>query len=281
LWLDAPDLHDAVRQMARMVTPDKIAQDDRLDVLSGSAGALLGLLALYAATGEKDVIDRAVCCGEHLLACRVVGPNGHRAWPTLRGKLVAGMGHGAAGIAYALLRLVGVTGRKDFLDAAIEGFAFEQDAFSDEMQNWRGFGSATDDPVFLTAFCHGAPGIGLARLGALDVLDTPSVRQEIETALHTTEKFGAKNYDHLCCGHAGRMEIMAVTALKLDQPEWLEKAQQRAGWMLSQCEKRGGFRLFDVLSVGHPGLFKGTAGIGYQFLRLAYPDQVPSVLLWE
>ena len=34
-------------------------------------------------------------------------------------------------------------------------------------------------------------------------------------------------------------------------------------------------------SIFIPGLFDGLAGIGYQMLRLAAPDRVPSVLLWE
>lgn len=30
-----------------------------------------------------------------------------------------------------------------------------------------------------------------------------------------------------------------------------------------------------------PGFFQGAAGIGYELLRLAHPDHLPSVLLWE
>jgi lantibiotic modifying enzyme len=35
------------------------------------------------------------------------------------------------------------------------------------------------------------------------------------------------------------------------------------------------------VSVFIPGLFDGLAGIGHQMLRLAFPNLVPSVLLWE
>jgi lantibiotic modifying enzyme len=34
-------------------------------------------------------------------------------------------------------------------------------------------------------------------------------------------------------------------------------------------------------SVYQPGFFQGMAGIGYALLRLAHPDLLPSVLLWE
>jgi lantibiotic modifying enzyme len=30
-----------------------------------------------------------------------------------------------------------------------------------------------------------------------------------------------------------------------------------------------------------PSFFQGTAGIGYELLRLAYSEVLPSVLLWE
>ena len=34
-------------------------------------------------------------------------------------------------------------------------------------------------------------------------------------------------------------------------------------------------------SASNPGLFQGYAGIGYELLRLAAPESIPSVLLWE
>jgi lantibiotic modifying enzyme len=30
-----------------------------------------------------------------------------------------------------------------------------------------------------------------------------------------------------------------------------------------------------------PGFFRGETGIGYTFLRLAHPDKLPSILLFE
>jgi lantibiotic modifying enzyme len=45
----------------------------------------------------------------------------------------------------------------------------------------------------------------------------------------------------------------------------------RAAAVIARAEQTGAYAL-------HPLL---PAGIGYELLRLAYPDQVPSVLLWE
>jgi lantibiotic modifying enzyme len=33
--------------------------------------------------------------------------------------------------------------------------------------------------------------------------------------------------------------------------------------------------------VYQPALFTGTSGIGYALLRLAYPAELPSIMLWE
>ena len=50
-----------------------------------------------------------------------------------------------------------------------------------------------------------------------------------------------------------------------------------------RAERAGAFALHPLLPAGafSPGLFQGSAGIGYALLRLARPDLVPSVLLWE
>lgn len=49
------------------------------------------------------------------------------------------------------------------------------------------------------------------------------------------------------------------------------------------AKQLGAFYLFSELpaDVYNPGFFQGTAGIGYELLRLAYPESLPSVLLWD
>ena len=58
------------------MTDDLIAADKRLDVISGSAGAILCLLRLYRDTQLEDVLARAVRCGEHLMRQARIGPQG-------------------------------------------------------------------------------------------------------------------------------------------------------------------------------------------------------------
>ena len=62
--------------VAALITDDLIAADRQLDVMGGSAGAILGLLRLYRDSHSGDVLARATRCGEHLLGQRRVGPEG-------------------------------------------------------------------------------------------------------------------------------------------------------------------------------------------------------------
>jgi lantibiotic modifying enzyme len=45
----------------------------------------------------------------------------------------------------------------------------------------------------------------------------------------------------------------------------------------------GEYKFFSDLprTIYNPGLFQGAAGIGYALLRLAMPDMIPEILLWE
>lgn len=280
-FLGEPALVEDAKQVAHLMNPEAIGVDRHFDVMDGTAGAILGLLALHNVTAEPTVLKQAITCGNHLLNNRVASDTSPRAWLTLNGKLLTGFSHGAAGIAYALLRLYKTTQESVFLEAAEEAIAYERSVFSPEAGNWPDFRGKK--PSLVTNWCHGAPGIGLARLGSLSVLDTCEIRHEIEVALNTTQQHSLQGVDRLCCGNFGRIEVLLVAAHQLSRPELLEAAQKRAAWVVTRAAQADSFELFPHLhkDIFNPGFFLGTAGIGYELLRLAYPSLLPSVLLWE
>jgi type 2 lantibiotic biosynthesis protein LanM len=285
-FLDEPELLDVASLAASMITPESIASDRQFDTIAGAAGAVLGLLTFYQLKPSPDVLDRAQALGYHLLNNRTKSEVGFRAWATLEDKLVTGFSHGAAGIAYALLKLYKNTQDPVFLEAAEEAIAYERSVFSPIDGNWpdvRNFSLNKGKPSFTISWCHGAPGIGLARLGSLSILDTAEIQQEIAVAINTTQQFGLQNIDHVCCGNFGRIEVLLVGACKLSRPDLWNTVQTQAARVVTRAKQVGAFRLFPELSgeVYNPGFFQGTAGIGYQLLRLAYPELLPSVLLWE
>jgi type 2 lantibiotic biosynthesis protein LanM len=279
-WLEAPFLLDEARQVAALVTPEAVAADDVLDPIGGSAGAVLGLLAVHAATGDEASLAAARICGDHLLTTRQVSAHGSRAWPTLAGRLLTGFSHGAAGIAFALDRLARATGDHRYREAADEGLAYERAMFRPDVGNWpdlRFLEETGGEPTFMSAWCHGAPGIGLARLG----MGTDPVA--IESALAATRALGSGGLDHLCCGAFGRIELLVEAGDRLDRPVLREEAEQLAREVLARREANGFFRIFGEVpgDAYSPGFHRGTAGIGYALLRLAHPGKLPSVLLWE
>ncbi|MBW4576243.1 MAG: type 2 lantipeptide synthetase LanM family protein [Aphanothece sp. CMT-3BRIN-NPC111] len=282
---DSALLEDA-QVAANLVTSDAIAADQQLDILGGAAGAILGLLALYNQTGEPTILDRAVACGQHLVENRISIDNSPRAWKTIAQKPLTGFSHGAAGIAYSLLQLYRVTQDSAYKDAAGEGIAYERSVFSEAAANWSDFRSSAPQngqPGFMVSWCHGAAGIGLARLGGLSIYQRQEIDRDVEVALQTTQKYGLQGVDYLCCGNFGRIEVLLVAAEKLSRPQLREIAQKQAAWVVARAEKKGTYQLFPNLSnyVFSPSFFAGNAGIGYQLLRLAYPNALPSALLWE
>jgi type 2 lantibiotic biosynthesis protein LanM len=288
MWLCLPELHEAARQAASLLTVARVQQDESFDVIAGSAGAILGLLCLYETSGDQQLIEQALWCAQHLLKQRVAMQSGLRSWPGLKKHPLTGFSHGAAGIAYALLRLCAVSGQDVLREAAEEAISFERDLFSPEVGNWPDLREQPpDDPQasipYGASWCHGAPGIGLARLGGLAVLDTPQVRRDLTTALQTTQTTGLLTLDNLCCGNFGRIELLVAASQHLHQPQLLEMARRWSSALICRARQLDGFQMFSQLPrrAYNPGLFQGSAGIGYQLLRVAFPEQVPSILLWQ
>jgi type 2 lantibiotic biosynthesis protein LanM len=281
-FLDEPTLIEDATQVASLITYDIVAADKQFDIISGAAGAIQGLVALHNISPNSEVLEKAILCGDYLLNNRVTSESGYKAWATLDGKLLTGFSHGAAGIAYALLRLYKASGETAFLEAAEEAIAYERSVFIPELGNWPDFRQSfpKDKPVCMCSWCHGAPGIGLARLGGLDILDSPEIRQDIEAAINTTKQQKLTGIDHLCCGNLGRVEFLLTASRKLSRPDLLEDAMQIASQVVARAKQKGHFGYGPILTF-HPGFFQGASGIGYELLRLAYPDQLPSVLLWE
>ncbi|NEO45848.1 MAG: type 2 lantipeptide synthetase LanM [Moorea sp. SIO4A3] len=278
-------LHADAELLVKSITAELIATDQQLDVMGGAAGAILGLLPLYEATQDQDLLEKAQACANHLLQQRVSIKGSPKAWQTLREQPLTGFSHGAAGIAYALLRLYAVTQDHRYREAAEEGIAYERSVFSDKAGNWpdlREFQQDKGQPGFMVNWCHGAPGIALGRLGGLPILDTADIQQDIEVGLQKTQQFGLQGIDHLCCGNFGRIEVLLIAAQGFSRPDLRQLALQRATNVVARARRTGSYQLFDNLpsSVWSPGFFQGTAGIGYELLRLAYA-KLTSVLLWQ
>src|SRR5439155_1624692 len=238
-----------------------------------------GLIALHTQLPAQRTLSAAIQCGEHLLA-RLQRTEHGVGWTIPQQPApLSGFAHGAAGIAWALLKLAALTGMERFHATALAAIAHERSLFSPEARNWRDLrGPASDS--FRTAWCHGAPGIGLARLSTIEQLDDPEVRREIDAALHTTLNQGFGQNHSLCHGCVGNLELLLQAGQVLNDKRWHVEAYRLASPIV---ESVGGneYVCGTPLGVDSPGLMTGLAGIGYGLLRLAEPARVPSVLTLE
>ena len=283
--IQEPELLADARLIADFITPERIAQDTKIDIMDGAAGALLGLLALYEPTQAEEILLSAKSCGDHLLKIRKVAKGGELIWPTTNNRFLTGFSHGAAGISYALFRLYQACGQQEYYAAAVEGIAFETRLYNDQVKNWPDLLRSTDKEIFYgQTWCHGAPGIGLARLGGMPMFDNPQVRQDIRVALETTSNLFNNGLDTLCCGNAGRWELLLKAGTELQEAKWVDQAIEEAYRTTQQRMINGRFQLpYDMGDHGEifqVGFFHGLSGIGYQLLRTINPA-LPSVLLWE
>lgn len=280
--LDEPACLEDAQRAACLITAEAITQDAALDIFAGSAGAMLGLLALAEVAPDEALLEQAIRCGQRLLEARVMSQTGYRTWPGFYGRFLTGFSHGAAGISYALLRLFAHTGDSAYREAAAEAIAYEDSIFQPAIENWPDLrsGELTD---YRVAWCHGAPGIGLARLGGLNWLDNAQVRADIDRALQRTIKEGVQQVDHLCCGNMGRVDILFTAGRQLARPDLVRTAEQFLQQIVVRAEETGAFAIDPLLprQVHHFGFFQGTSGFGYTLLRAAYPTRFPSVLLWH
>jgi type 2 lantibiotic biosynthesis protein LanM len=277
------DLLADARAAAALFTPDLISADKQLDVAGGNAGGILGLLRLFADTGCNDALDRAVKCGEHLIAQPRRGVVGRRSWsgPRAGSQPLNGMPHGAAGFAYALGSLAGATGREEFAQAAAECIAFENASYDGERNNWPDLRDRAH-PAWPSQWCHGAAGIGLARIGMRrrGARNDKALEGDIQNALADSERGWPNAVDSLCCGTLGNVEFLYEAARALGRDELAETASRRLSAVLQTAAAAGDYRWNSGIRRFNLGLFRGLAGVGYTLLRRLDPS-LPNVLIWE
>jgi type 2 lantibiotic biosynthesis protein LanM len=271
------------RQAAELFTDDLIAADKQLDVVSGSAGGILSLLRLYRDSRSDDVLRRATKCGEHLLGQPRQGPEGRRTWVGQgsgpRG--LNGMSHGAAGFAYALTSLAQATGRQEFAQAAAECIAFENLSYDAERHNWPDLRDAGGQ-FWPCQWCHGAPGIGLARIATAKIrgMDDARLVTDIQNAVEGVKLGRATAVDTLCCGALGGVEFFCAAGDALGRDDLRALAAQRLSAVLHTAAAAGDYRWNSGKGRFNLGMFRGLAGVGYTLLRRV-DGTLPNVIIWE
>jgi lantibiotic modifying enzyme len=192
-----------------------------------------------------------------------------------------GMSHGAAGFAYALASLAAAAGREDFAAAAAECIAFEDSSYDPERHNWPDLRWG-GEPTWPSQWCHGAPGIGLARLATAQRggIDAHRLRDDARNAVDGVERGWRGHVDTLCCGSLGSIEFFGAAGDGLARRDLGDLASQRLLAVLQAAAARGDYRWNSGKGRFNLGLFRGLAGVGYTALR-RLDGSLPNVLIWE
>jgi type 2 lantibiotic biosynthesis protein LanM len=270
-------------KLALALGDDIIREDMAFDVMAGAAGALFGLHKLSALVPDDGLCERMAACTSRLLKGQQALGEFRGAWWTIEGSQpLTGFSHGASGIACALARAGVPAGDPRLASALAEAMAYERTAFVPSHGNWRDFRQQTtaqDSPVCACAWCHGAPGIAVARLAMASRSDR-GIADDLDIALATSAIADGSAADHMCCGSFGRIDVLVHAATELQRGDLLALARRQAADVLARAEP---LRVFpDGRSrVRRPGLFDGLAGIGYVLLRLADPGRLPCLLAWR
>ncbi|MFN6352042.1 MAG: type 2 lanthipeptide synthetase LanM family protein [Cyanobacteriota bacterium] len=291
LALQVLNEQEMVEALLAAAPTSSLAGDHRLDLIGGGAGLIGALLR----QGTSVAVDLACLAGDRLLSQQ----NADGAWSaSTHASPLLGFSHGTAGFAAALAKLHGHTGLPRFLSGAAAALAYERDRFDATRGNWpddRGVpttAAATGMNNLMTTWCHGAPGIALARacLWGTALWDE-LCREEMEVALTTTASISSTDRDHLCCGNLG---LMTVLELLCDGPWQLDPAvrdrchaaaQEHRHQALRRCGawETDAIRLRCLSnsdgSLQVPGLFTGLSGMGLALLQDEASRRMMALLL--
>jgi type 2 lantibiotic biosynthesis protein LanM len=253
-----------------------IGKDRGLDIIGGCAGLIGPLLHL----GTPKALELAVLAGERLLETQAK----EGGWVSLASEqktMLLGFSHGAAGFVSALAALHRATNDPRFLKGADKALTFERARFDKQACNWPDYRqNHRDHPHhpssaglrFMTSWCHGAPGIALARTSLWDTaLWDDKAAEEVQTALNTTGAMAMLRNDHLCCGALGIAAILryAGTGPWISdgsaRRQWLERANAVVDQSIARRNLNG--KVFLCLNAQQgslllPGMFNGLSGMG-------------------
>lgn len=276
-----------------------VAQDGTaaFDHIAGLAGAIHGAVALTLAEapGKARFRALALALAQRLEVAGEAADVG-RAWPMnpgAPGPPLAGMAHGAAGIALAFAGMAAIdpSGAARWHALAAEARAFERMHVSSHRGSWADLRvqgaadtqAAASCPHF---WCHGSVGIALERLRAWRAAPgDPLIATDLAIGLAGARAAAAALVagpvgpgagdlanGSLCHGAAGFVDLLVATGEVDDRA----MALRLSAFMDADRQSRPAPRSGMPGGWGTPGLMLGTAGIAWGHLRAALPDQVPA-----
>jgi lantibiotic modifying enzyme len=266
---------DGARAMAGLVRTELKADQARLGLVQGTAGAALALLKLHAVSGDEDALGDALRCGDAI----VTGLRKHHPYlltgetpPAGQNRVGrGGIARGPAGVALALLRLDAVRPTAEWRETADTLFACDALLRATAVNDGEG-------PRVASAWAEGDTGIAVVGLAAPTDGTAARALPELLAQLGGTALEGS---DDLLNGAMGRADVLLNASEERREPALADAARTLAAQLLARKRASGHYATGWGREVAHLGLYPGLAGIAYEYLRLAEPAALPSLLSLE
>lgn len=261
-----------------------------IDLMYGTGGTILGLLAMYAATGDSQFLVEAQTIGDELVTKALPAKGSQGCYWEIPssapgGPVIPHLGllHGVAGVGLALAYLGCVTGDEHYVDTAqgaaelllaqavssptnisVEGG--EQDG---QLFTWPGH--LDDTAKGLQAHCHGAGGIGQFFLWLDALVPNQRYRKAAERAAYAIAAQRATEIRAgICHGVSGRGHFMLDCYQRFGGSQWLVLASECGGHLQRfRLPERPGVYAMHGKGAVSPDLMLGYAGVGSFLLRFA------------
>jgi lantibiotic modifying enzyme len=265
--------------------------NDDNDIMSGSAGISLALLALGKQQHRPELISLAVQAGKDLLARSVPASKG-RYWlhQIAAEKQYPNFAHGTAGIAYFLLKLYEQTQESRFLDGAMDGAKYLSSIASSNPATrcLVPHDLSERNDLFYLGWCHGPAGTERLFYELFAVTKDSQWKNfadaAAESVLHSgiPEKQTPGYWNNLsrCCGAVAVGEFFLARyrlnkeltdrAFAIRVGEYLKSRAQPDGGGLKWIQAEN--RIEPDKVQAQTGLMQGAAGIGLFFIHLAELD---------
>ena len=260
--------------------------NESTDIISGSAGIGLALLALADASRDVDARKLASDAGNRLIE------RGHAAADGLTWVIQPSIphnypnfSHGTAGVSFFLATLSGVSKKREHLDAALAGERWLRARMTTTASGGRMVYHSTpgNEQLFYLSWCHGPTGTARLYRALAQVTGDASWDKRVdELALAVRDMKvperspGFWNNISLCCGNCGVSEFFIAMHRRGRDARHLTFAEDIGHDTLARATAEGdGFkweqaehRVRPELLVAQTGLMQGAAGVGLAMLHL-------------
>lgn len=305
--LEEPALITAAQALVKKISNRVEAAQlgNAVDLVSGAAGIITGLLQIAGITNERSLYRVCEKVADQLLEKAhhtSYGIYWHEEGLQRNDIGLCGMAHGISGIAYALMELADATGNELYMKTASQSLLYERSWFHRGESNWPDNRGPDDtktpaveqELVYPIYWCHGAAGVGLARLRAYQLTGDPLYLAEATAALHVSSRYAKRILGEtrkkrrlasdvnmsVCHGLGSIVELFVYASTVLGNEEFYRRACTIGAFNARFSVREHGKWRCGIQDGGEaPGLMLGLAGIGCTFLQLHNPAEMQPVSL--